>query len=490
MNPEKLFFLLIPVVVAYAPDIRWIWAYVALVFLHDFGYKDHPKLCSDIGAMAPILVATVFRLPPRFTAVLASVVAFRRISAGMVIGQAITTLITNVFVCASLEASCLSHFTLSMEKEKSAQSFLALISHELRTPLHGAFLYTADALLQLSKLKLPRLMKVVQEARSCCSTALSLTEDILAISAIRESALSLSPRSFNIRGIIQAAIEATRPRLRPQVEMVMCVDDEVPAYGFGDGDRLQQIAMNIIVNAIKFTPKGEIQVNCSLASGADAGALERDVDRLVGADFLLCVEVCDTGIGLAEEDIERLKKFEVFTKLERTKAVDVEVCPHSSACFLCAFLALRSYRSARSQRPALVQGTGIGLSLSHQLAVLMGGRGVTIHSEGVGKGSKVAATVALSSTTDEVVEEAGQDGGIAGENSSSSGVSGSVLVVDDNLMCREGFKVAARQAGLTVLKQEVTAENGAVALEIYRQSHKDISFVVMDICMPIMVCIL
>jgi PAS domain S-box-containing protein len=204
--------------------------------------------------------------------------------------------------------------------------FLANMSHEIRTPMNGV--------IGMNSLLLKTELNETQRdyAETACSSAealLVVIDDILDFSKIEAGKLDVENVSFDLRSIVEesAALLAARAQ-RDGLELTCEIDPDVPAALEGDPGRLRQVLLNLLGNAVKFTPAGEVNLSARLHSVADAQTANVELS------------VRDTGIGMAPESLEHL--FDAFTQAE----------------------------SSTTRRYG---GTGLGLAISRQLVELMGG---------------------------------------------------------------------------------------------------------------------
>jgi signal transduction histidine kinase len=219
----------------------------------------------------------------------------------------------------------------ALEQAKAAtrakSDFLATMSHEIRTPLHGVFGMTEIAREAEDR---EQARECIDRARACAQTLLTIINDILDFSRIDAGKLALEHIAFDPRELVDGvldtlAIEAGRKGL----DLVGCVEPEVPARLMGDPGRVRQILTNLAGNAVKFTDHGEVVIALAAASAID------DPSAVV-----LRGTVRDTGIGIplaAQASI-----FEAFTQADNSTT--------------------RRYG-----------GTGLGLAITQRLLGLMGG---------------------------------------------------------------------------------------------------------------------
>jgi two-component system, sensor histidine kinase and response regulator len=228
---------------------------------------------------------------------------------------------------------------------RAKSEFLANISHELRTPMNAIIGMTELALDDdLSHATRDYLETVHDSAR----TLLGLLNQILDFSRMEAARFTLDPAPFDIRDTIEQAMRVMAVRAYEKgLELTCDLPNDLPDTFVGDGQRLQQILINLLGNAVKFTEKGEV-------------SLQMEIERSKADHFVIRFAVTDTGIGIRQEDLQRV--FAPFTQADAS--------------------ATRRY-----------SGTGLGLTISAELVRLMGGR-IWVKSE-ANRGTTFYFTVQL-----------------------------------------------------------------------------------------------
>lgn len=239
------------------------------------------------------------------------------------------------------QADLIAELEIARDRADAANAaksnFLGVISHELRTPMNGVL--GAAQLLRMSDLN-PRQSSFVDIITQSGDGLLVLLNDILDLTKIEVGRMDLAPVLIETEGLMERLIgpfgaQAEAKGLRFSAEQ----SGEWPALACLDPLRLAQISNNLLGNAIKFTPAGEVR-------------FVMDGERRPDGRLALRIDIHDSGIGIAPEDQARL--FQPFTQVDDSST--------------------RRFG-----------GTGLGLSICHRLAVLMGGR-ITVQSE-AGRGS-------------------------------------------------------------------------------------------------------
>ncbi|MBS1830826.1 MAG: response regulator [Acidobacteria bacterium] len=324
-----------------------------------------------------------------------------------------------------------------MEARKAAElasqrksEFLANMSHEIRTPM--------TAILGMSQLALETApgeeqQEYLHTVNASANALLNILNDILDLSKVEADKLELVAEDFQIGRCLEETVAMFRARAREKdLELEYEVAGDVPDVVYGDGARLRQILINLVGNALKFTERGRIRLEAAANSMSE-------VDCLIG------FTVCDTGIGIAAEDQERL--FHPFEQADSSSA--------------------RRYG-----------GTGLGLAITKRLVHKMGGEIALSSPWEDGALGRMVAGTSIRFTVRLGLSSHAPKACACETSAAAQTASARVLLAEDNRVNQRLIQKLLTRRGHRV----VVAGNGKEAVELFGKGGVDL--ILMDVQMP------
>ena len=312
-------------------------------------------------------------------------------------------------------------------RTKARNDFLANMSHDIRTPMNAIVGYTNIARDHIGEPE--TVTNALEKIGSSSHFLLSLINDILDISKIESGKMQINPAPCDLRDIFRRIEDITALQARNKSLIITYRHDSVRHCRVNaDELRIEQVIVNIVSNAIKYTPEGK---TVDLIAEEEPAGGNRYLYRFI---------VRDTGIGISGDYLPHI--FESFTREEKTTV-------------------------------NRIQGTGLGLAITAKVVELMDGK-ISVKSE-LGKGSEFTVELELESLEESGPEETG------GESMDLSGRR--VLLVEDNDINAEIALMVLSSFGISAER----AENGRIGLEMVQdRGNGYYDAVLMDIQMPVM----
>jgi signal transduction histidine kinase/ligand-binding sensor domain-containing protein/CheY-like chemotaxis protein len=331
---------------------------------------------------------------------------------------------------------------------RAKSEFLANMSHEIRTPLNGVL-----GMLELTKQTnlTTEQLDFMETADRSGKTLLAIVNDILDFSKVDAGKLELVSEVFHPAEVVEESVEVLAIRAQEKKLKILChISPDLPQSLLGDAGRLKQVLLNLIGNAIKFTPNGNVIISA-------------ETTKLSGDEAQLKFCVTDTGVGIAREQHALI--FEAFRQVDNSST--------------------RKFG-----------GTGLGLAISARLVALMGGE-IWVESE-PGRGAKFYCTTTFrlpsadhnvmcpEPTAQKTTNTSLIPSGVSTDTSferisrraSTTPSRFNILLAEDNVINQKlAVKLLERQG-----HQVFVAGDGKEALEMFAQSTFDL--ILMDVQMP------
>jgi len=313
---------------------------------------------------------------------------------------------------------------------RSKSEFVANMSHEIRTPMNGV-LGVTELLLEMPQPAEQR--QYLGMIRTSAEALLRIINDILDFSKIEAGRLELSPHPFSLRTLLGETVQVLRLRAEAKGLALHChVAPEVPDALVADAERLRQVVLNLVGNALKFTERGEVAVE---VRPADAPAPD-------GTRRGLTFAVRDTGIGIPED--RQAAVFEAFSQADGSVS--------------------RKYG-----------GTGLGLSISARIVAMMGGR-LQLASQ-VGTGTTFYFTIPVEIADAQAMLPVPEPAAPSA-TTAATGRALRILVAEDNAVNQRLAVALLTRRG----HRPIAVGTGREALETWRRERVDAIF--MDVQMP------
>ena len=308
--------------------------------------------------------------------------------------------------------------------------FLATMSHEIRTPMNGVL--GALELLRSSRLDTQQ-RRLVKTAASSGESLMTILNDVLDHSKIEAGKLNLSRTPMSLHTTASSVVALFRANAHAKgLALVADLGPGVVDRVIGDAQRLKQVLLNLVGNAIKFTEHGGVTLQLGVLS-----TLKPDVARVR-------FKVIDTGVGVPAESMHRL--FQPFQQVE----------------------------NSRGRRQG---GTGLGLAICQKIVEAMGGHIEAQSQSGIG--SSFEFDLSFEIDPNPPTDEPG-DSTMSAFDTLRQRLSGTVLVVEDNAVNRIIAEEMLQSLGLDIIE----AEDGVEALDVL--SRRSVDLVLMDCQMPVM----
>jgi signal transduction histidine kinase/ActR/RegA family two-component response regulator len=326
---------------------------------------------------------------------------------------------------------------------KYKSEFLANMSHELRTPLNSLLILSKTLAENKEKNLTGEQVKFASTVHSAGQDLLALINEILDLSKVEAGKMPVNPKEVQVGDIKEHLDQTFRPVAEHKgLSFEITTSTALPKKIFSDENRLQQILKNLLSNAFKFTEKGTVKLSVGLG---DKGK-RYSVDTLNKAKNVIVFRVTDTGIGIPREKQNMI--FEAFQQADGTTS--------------------RRYG-----------GTGLGLTISREIARLLGGM-IEVQSE-PGEGSEFSlylpqkytgADIPMGGAPETVIEppKLPIDADFTGRK---------VMIVDDDMRNIFALTSIMKARGMNV----VYAENGIEGLRVLKEN-PDMDIVLMDTMMP------
>ena len=314
---------------------------------------------------------------------------------------------------------------------RAKSTFLANMSHEIRTPLNAIIGMTK---IGLGARDVEKALYCLERIDGASKQLLGLINDILDLSKIDADKLELVIAPFSFRRMVDAACSVVSVRAEEKsIRLALQVDEALPEYVSGDEMHLSQALINLLTNAVKFTPEnGHVRLEVRLLSAADAPRHKIEVS------------VTDSGIGIAPEERERL--FVPFEQADDSVA--------------------RQFG-----------GTGLGLAISKRIVELMGGE-IDVESAGRDQGSRFFFTALLERAEPQAVPATPA----LQETDSLDFAGRTAMLVEDIEINREIVLALLEDTNLCI----ECFPNGALAVEAFAADPARYDLVLMDLQMPVM----